>query len=57
MAEYEKGSEAKEVPLILILAAAKWYRQVLGDKEFSSGHPSMQALNPIVYEVFLDYAR
>jgi len=34
-----------------------WYRQVLGDKDFSSGHPAMQALNPVVYEVFMDYAR
>ena len=33
------------------------YRQVLGDREFSSGHPAMQALNPSVYEVWLDYGR
>jgi len=33
------------------------YRQVLGDREFSSGHPAMQTLDPSVYEVWLDYAR
>lgn len=31
--------------------------QVEGDYEFSSGHPAMQALNPYVYEVWLDYER
>jgi hypothetical protein len=29
--------------------------QVSGDREFSSGHPAMQALNPAVYELFLTY--
>jgi hypothetical protein len=33
----------------------RWYRQVLGDRRFSSGHPAMQALNPQVYELFLVY--
>lgn len=32
-------------------------RQVRGDKTFSSGHPAMQALNPIVYELFMSYGR
>jgi len=32
-----------------------WYGQVMGDKEFSSGHPAMQALNPTVYELFIQY--
>ena len=34
-----------------------WYGQVRGETEFSSGHPAMQALNPAVYEVFVEYAR
>lgn len=33
----------------------KWHRQVQGDREFSSGHPAMQALNPRVYEIWLEY--
>ena len=33
----------------------KWYAQVMGDKEFSSGHPAMQALNPVIYEIFVQY--
>lgn len=32
-----------------------WYRQVIGDREFSSGHPAMQYLNPRVYEMWLDF--
>ncbi|MCU0612229.1 MAG: hypothetical protein MUE60_10620 [Candidatus Eisenbacteria bacterium] len=35
----------------------KWYRQVQGDQEFSSGHRAMQALNPRVFEVWLDCGR
>ena len=31
------------------------FRQLIGEREFSSGHPAMQALNPSVYELFLDY--
>ncbi|MEO0366757.1 MAG: hypothetical protein AAF265_14835 [Pseudomonadota bacterium] len=27
------------------------YRQVLGDRVFSSGHPAMQAMNPRVYQI------
>ena len=33
----------------------KWYLQVVGDREFSSGHPAMQAINPSVIEVLLVY--
>lgn len=33
----------------------EWYLQVLGDGEYSSGHPAMQALNPGVYELWLEY--
>ena len=33
------------------------YWQVLGAREFSSGHPAMQTLNPTVYEVWLDFGR
>jgi hypothetical protein len=31
------------------------YRQLLGEREFSSGHPAMQGLDPAVYELFLQY--
>jgi hypothetical protein len=31
--------------------------QVLGEREFSSGHPAMQALNPVVVELTLMYRR
>jgi hypothetical protein len=30
-------------------------QQLMGEREFSSGHPAMQALNPSVYELFLQY--
>jgi hypothetical protein len=29
--------------------------QVSGDREFSSGHPAMQELNPTVYEIWLQF--
>lgn len=29
--------------------------QLIGEREFSSGHPAMQALNPAVYELLLQY--
>lgn len=29
------------------------YRQVIGDREFSSGHPAMQVLNPGVYQMIV----
>jgi hypothetical protein len=31
------------------------FRQLIGEREFSSGHPAMQSLNPSVYELFLQY--
>jgi hypothetical protein len=31
------------------------YRQLIGERDFSSGHPAMQALDPLVYELFLQY--
>lgn len=31
------------------------FRGLSGEREFSSGHPSMQSLNPAVYEMFLQY--
>jgi hypothetical protein len=37
--------------------AAMLDRQVTGDREFSSGHPAMQALNPTVYELAIWYGR
>jgi hypothetical protein len=33
----------------------RWERQVIGDREFSSGHAAMQALDPYVYEIWLEY--
>jgi hypothetical protein len=30
-------------------------RQVVGEREFSSGHPAMQTLNPRVYEMWLSF--
>jgi hypothetical protein len=30
--------------------------QLKGEREYSSGHPAMQALNPRVYELFLQYS-
>jgi hypothetical protein len=36
-------------------AGSTWYRQVLGDRVFSSGHPAMQALNPRVSKLLLEY--
>jgi hypothetical protein len=35
------------------VALHKWSRQVGGERQFSSGHPAMQALNPAVYELFI----
>ena len=35
--------------------SSKWSAQVRGDREFSSGHPAMQALNPVIYEIFVQY--
>lgn len=31
------------------------YRQLIGERQFSSGHPAMQALNPSVYELLIQY--
>jgi|ERR1019366_9228352 hypothetical protein len=36
-------------------AAQRQYDQVSGDRDFSSGHPAMQALNPRVSEILLQY--
>lgn len=33
------------------------YRQVLGDRIFSSGHPAMQKLNPSVYQIIVFLSR
>ena len=38
-------------------ATVELEKQVMGDGEFSSGHPAMQALNPTVYELRLWYGR
>ena len=34
---------------------APLYRQLLGEREFSSGHPAMQSLDPVVYEMLIQY--
>jgi hypothetical protein len=39
----------------LTRADALLNEQVSGEREFSSGHPAMQTLNPSVYELFLTY--
>ena len=36
-------------------ARQRWFKDVSGDREFVSTHPSMQALRPIVREVWLTY--
>ena len=33
----------------------QWRRQVKGDRAFSSAHPAMKALNPRIYEIWLEY--
>ncbi len=33
------------------------FRQVLGERAYSSGHPAMQTLNPIVRTVYVSYRR
>jgi hypothetical protein len=40
---------------VLDSAGSRWYRQVVGDRVFSSGHPAMQALNPRVSDLLLQY--
>ena len=33
------------------------WQQVLGDREFSSGHPAMQQINPRVYQLVLGFSK
>jgi hypothetical protein len=35
--------------------AEKLLAQVSGERQFSSGHPAVQALNPVVHEIFVQY--
>ena len=42
------GNEARALPE---------YGQVIGDREFSSGHPAMQALDPSVYQMIVFIGR
>lgn len=37
------------------VGAEKFLRQVSGERRFSSGHGAMQALNPVIYEIFVQY--
>ncbi|MEX1182057.1 MAG: hypothetical protein WEF86_02400 [Gemmatimonadota bacterium] len=34
---------------------SRHYREVVGGREFSSGHPAMQMIRPRVYRLFLEY--
>ena len=36
-------------------SAHKFLRLVGGERQFSSGHPAMQALNPVIHEIFVQY--
>jgi len=53
------GSTSQERQIVLRLSpsaearALLEYRQVIGDREFSSAHPAMQALNPRVYQMIV----
>ncbi len=38
-------------------AQRRSYYQVAGEREFSSGHPAMQARDPFVYELWLEYRK
>jgi hypothetical protein len=57
------GSVTEERQIVLRLTpsadarALPEYRQVIGDRVFSSGHPAMQILNPSVYQmiVFIEH--
>jgi len=42
-------------PFPELLSLRRLYAQVQGDREFSSGHPAMQSLNPQTYRMFLIY--
>ena len=42
-------------PTVRDAADRRWYKQVTGDRDFSSSHPAMQALNPRVNELRLLY--
>ena len=48
-ARFSPTAEAREMD------SRKWYAQLRGEIEFSSGHPAMQALNPVIYEIFVQY--
>ncbi len=59
LAEFDRGTEGGSSGRNLILRLAPRdvprnqpdYWKVKGSREFSSGHPSMQAFNPVVYEL------
>ena len=33
----------------------RFFRQIVGERQYSSGHPAMQVVNPIVCEIYLEY--
>jgi hypothetical protein len=53
----DRGRQTRRVVVRLTPDAAKYaapeYRQVIGDRIFSSGHPAMQALDPRVYQMIV----
>jgi len=60
--DWEGGALAAQLPgvrLYLDPATAQYqtaaYREVLGDRDYSSGTPAMQALNPRVYQIYIDF--
>ena len=42
-------------PVLRSPADHAWYKQVQGDREFSSAYPAMHALNPHVIQLTLSY--
>jgi len=43
------------VDIAVRFGAGNVMNQLKGEREYSSGHPAMQALNPTVSELFLQY--
>lgn len=55
--DFERGQKERLVVIRLrpdvSATGSPEYRQVQGDRIFSSGHPAMQALNPQVYQMIV----
>ena len=56
-ADADRGRQPRQLVVRLMpevaWVAAPEYRQVIGDRIFSSGHPAMQALDPRVYQMIV----